>query len=48
MENITLTLHRALCLKNIFTCIISLDPHLSPIKYMDYHCKHLEEEKIES
>lgn len=35
--------------RNSFTCIISLDPNLSPTKYMGHHCcKHLKEEEIEA
>lgn len=41
MENIILSF----VLLRPFTWIISLDGHLSPIKYMAYHFKHLKEEE---
>lgn len=44
MENIILSF----VLLRPFTWIISLDGHLSPIKYMAYHFKHLKEEEKKS
>lgn len=40
MENIMLSF----VLLKPFTCIISFDHHLSPIKYMAYYFKHLKKE----